>query len=747
MRKFSSRRSVLQAVACLAVLGGCSSGDKPSTSQEPDGHSRMLEVLAGVAKRTDQHEYIGTARLDSAREVLESLPENAPLHIRFDVNRVLGGLEIQAGKNRDAIDHLSVAYRLLPYVEEMIDNQISELVVMGLAIAHLRVAETENCVHCYSGESCLFPIQNTGIHEKRFGSTNAVKYLEEVLERNPEELTARWLLNVAMMTLGRYPQDVPEEFLIPPEVFASDEEFPRFKSISKQVGLNTFSLSGGSIVDDFDGDGYLDIVTSTWHTKGQIRYFRNDVDGTFSDRTQEANLAGIFGGLNLIQADYDNDGDVDVLVLRGAWLGVEGRKPNSLLENDGHGRFNDVTFAAGLAETNYPSHSAAWADYDNDGDLDLYVGNEGYPSQLFRNNGDKTFIDVASEAGVDNPPASADSITKGVVWGDYDGDRLPDLYISNFGGANRLYRNQENGTFTDVAQELGITGPIQSFPVWFWDFDNDGTLDIFVSSYERDMDHIVAAYLGMPHDAEPACLYRGDGEGGFVEVAKDQNLTACSAPMGANFGDVDGDGYLDFYLGTGWPDFDALVPNLMFRNRGGAGFADVTTAGGFGHLQKGHGIAFADLDNDGDQDVFIEMGGAFGADGFVNALFENPGTENHWIKVKLMGDRSNRSGVGARIRVEIIENGKPRSIYKHVNSGGSFGANPLRQEIGLGQAGRIAVLEVFWPTTNTTQTFRDVDVDQVLEIREGQDEIRRIELQEFDFPDAGTDDLGTAQRS
>ena len=156
--------------------------------------------------------------------------------------------------------------------------------------------------------------------------------------------------------------------------------------------------------------------------------------------------------------------------------------------------------------------------------------------------------------------------------------------------------------------------------------------------------------------------------------------------MAGNFGDLDNDGYLDFYLGTGYPDYEALMPNVMYRNRRGTGFADVTSAGGFGHLQKGHGIAFADLDNDGDQDVFEQMGGFLPGDKYFNVAFENPGFGNHWIGVELVGVRSNRSAIGARIRAEVVENGRRRSIYKHVNSGGSFGANPLRQTIGLGEA-------------------------------------------------------------
>ena len=370
-----------------------------------------------------------------------------------------------------------------------------------------------------------------------------------------------------------------------------------------------------------------------------MQYWKGHPDGTFTERTEEANFAGIVGGLNCVQTDYDNDGAIDILVLRGAWLFDKGQVPNSLLHNDGHGRFTDVTFAAGLAEVNYPTQTGAWADYDGDGDLDLYIGNESTPKisapcQLFRNNGDGTFTDVAREAGVLN-----NRYAKGVVWGDYDGDRLPDIYVSNL-ELNRLYRNKGDGTFENVADELGVLVPDKSFPAWFWDFDNDGVLDIYVSSFLPKLEPYLKDLLGLPGKDEYACLYRGDGKGGFQNVAAELGLDEYTVTMGANFGDLDNDGFLDFYLGTGFPDYEALIPNKMYWNRGGKKFSDVTTAGGFGHLQKGHGVAFADLDRDGDQDVFEDMGGAFPGDGFGHALFRNPGFGNHWIEVKLVGVRS-----------------------------------------------------------------------------------------------------------
>ena len=747
-----SLRSLCLLAICLACILSCESRSfNPQNSRAPrtsadsytpaailasPGHLEMLDLLQDILDQTPhEHFWLGDGRMPRLRKKVARLPARFPAVAEWQLRQRLGKEELRLGREREGITHLTKAYDMLPQLKGQLQVRLSNQLVFQLGVAYMRLGETENCCLRHSPESCILPIRGGGIHTKRNGSKQAIKYFTEVLSNTPEEsemhLCCRWLLNIAYMTLGGYPDDLPEKYLIPPTAFESDEPFPQFVNIAHRLGVDTMSLCGGAIADDFDNDGDLDLVVSTWDTAGNIRLFRNDQNGAFSNRTAQAGLEGMYGGLNLVQADYDNDGDLDILVLRGAWLGENGRHPNSLLRNNGDLTFIDVTMEAGLGKVHYPTQTSSWADYDNDGDLDLYVGNESMgglsaPCQLFRNNADGTFTDVAKQAGVTN-----DRFTKAVVWGDYDHDRLPDLYVSNLLGPNRLYHNHGDETFTDVAPELNVTGPIKSFPAWFWDFDNDGNLDLYVAAYPTNIAHLAAASLGLPFDTELAHLYRGNGSGGFESVGSQRGLTRPSAPMGSNFGDLDNDGFLDFYLGTGNTQYEDLMPNVMYRNRGGKDFTDVTTAGGFGHLQKGHAVVFADLDHDGDQDIFEQMGGAVPGDGFRDVLYENPGMGNHWITLSLVGVESNRAAIGARIHLRVIEDGKCRSIYKHVNSGGSFGANPLRQTIGLGRATKIESVEVFWPTTGLTQTFRDMPLDQHLQIVEAQAQYKFLLLPRY----------------
>jgi hypothetical protein len=538
------------------------------------------------------------------------------------------------------------------------------------------------------------------------------------------------------MTLGTYPEAVPARWLIPPTVFQSHYPLPPFENVARKSGLDLYGLAGGALMDDFDNDGRMDLVATHIGFEDQMQFFRNRGDGTFEERTETSGLIGETGGLNLLQADYDNDGFVDFLVLRGGWLGTEGRFPLSLLHNNGNGTFTDVTKATGLIAHLAPTQTAAFLDYDGDGRLDLFVGNETlpgsdaehtFPCELFRANEDGTFTNVAAEAGVD-----VIGFVKGVVSGDYDNDGRPDLYLSLKGTPNRLYRNEGPGpggtiTFSDVSAAAGVTEPLHSFGAVFFDYDNDGWLDLFVTGYGFMPGSSLAAdtaadYLGLPTTGERCRLYRNKGDGTFEDVSQAVGLYKVIAGMGLNVGDLDNDGWLDLYLGTGDPDLSSLIPNRMFRNAEGRFFQDVTTAGNFGHLQKGHGVVFADVDNDGDLDVFEQMGGAATTDKAYSALYRNPGNPNHWVGLELEGTRSNRSAIGARIQVTVETKAGSRTLHRVVGSGGSFGASPLRQHIGLGDAKRITGIEVFWPTTGQTQKIGPLALDRRYHLREGEAE-------------------------
>jgi hypothetical protein len=592
------------------------------------------------------------------------------------------------------------------------------------------------------------PIRPGGFHKYPRGSQGAIRLLLEQLERDPKDLRAAWLLNLAHMTLGQYPAGVPPKYLIPPKVFAPEYDIKRFPDIARALGLDLNTLAGSVVMDDFDNDGLLDLMISSMGLRDQLRLFRNTGDGTFKEQTAEAGLLGEVGGLNMVQADYNNDGHIDVFVLRGAWFEKQGHHPDSLLRNNGNGTFDDVTEEAGLLSF-YPSQTGTWFDFNNDGWIDLFIGNETVPGdtnqcQLFRNNGDGTFTECATRFGID-----ALGLIKSVHSGDFNNDGWPDLYVSCRGQPNYLYRNEGPQApdrspkgpwrFTNVAPALQVSSPVFSFPSWFFDYDNDGWLDLFSCSYGVNNVALIAAdYLGLPHGAERPCLYRNNGDGTFSDVSKAAGLHRMLLAMAGNFGDLDNDGFLDMYLGTGAPDLSMLIPNRLIRNDGGRRFQDVTTSANVGNIQKGHGIAFGDLDNDGDQDIYTVIGGAYEGDNYFNALYENPGHGNDWLKLKLVGVKSNRAAIGARIKVTLETPSGKRAVHKTVNSGATFGASPLRQEIGLGTANRIDQVEIWWPTSGLRQTVTQLEKNRAYTIREGENTVREIVLKPFKFA-TGTD--------
>ena len=548
---------------CYYLLGSClllSCG--PSRDQQ--SHATMLRLLqqAQTTTANPQNPFANQARIRHFDSLLETNPDNSAYRYQRALDVLRYGESQTAAAELDTLIRLRDAGQLALYVT----NEERQSLEAYQALSYLRLGEQENCLINHTAASCLFPIQPAGFHERSQGSQHAMELYSRMLEKNPDDLSARWLLNIAYMTLGQYPDQVPDAWLIPERSFRSDYPAKRFHDIASHIGFDIRGLSGGLVVDDFTNDGYLDIMVSEWAQDRPLRLLINQADGSghsagrhsagrhsagrhssFAETTHEANLEGLYGGLNLLQADYNNDGWLDVLVLRGAWLQQYGHHPNSLLKNNGDGTFTDVTEAAGLLSF-HPTQTATWNDFNRDGWLDLFIGNETagaqsfHYSELYLNQGDGTFRDMAETAGVtiskvglSIPPL----FIKGVTSGDYNNDGWPDLYVSTGGGSNItpniLFRN--NGTdaegqltFTDVSQAAGLAEPNSTFTTWFWDYDNDGWLDIFAANYWKgeakgsityDM---AAEALGLPFDAATGRLYRNRGDGTFQDVSESAHL-------------------------------------------------------------------------------------------------------------------------------------------------------------------------------------------------------------------------------
>jgi hypothetical protein len=757
-----ARLSIL--AAALAAVAGCRSAPAPLPPDTGSTAEILSRIAAGIGPDVP---FAGEGKVVDALSRYRH--DDSPRS--FDKRLRLAQALIRVGRAEEAV---TLYDELLAQASSggLSSDQRIDRVEIPRAVAYMRLGEQENCVAHHTGDSCLFPIRGGGVHVERRGSLEAVAAFESILARRPDDLVVKWLLNISCMTLGRGPETIRPEWRIDPASYRSKSGFPAFRDVAAPLGIAVNGLAGGVVVDDFDGDGYLDIMVSEAAPidaeAGQLRLFRNMGDGTFSDVTKDSGLEGIRGGLNLVQADYDNNGYPDVLVLRGGWQMDHGQ-PSTLLRNE-RGKFTDVTARAGILGIE-ATQAATWGDFDNDGFVDLFVGTEtGFPTRvlgsmsklsadllldfyrlghpqaqghLYRNRGDGTFQDVLPGLGLD-----IRGWIKGATWGDYDHDGRIDLYLSRYGDTNILLHNdgpdaKGRWRFSDVTARAGVAEPIYSFATWFFDDDNDGWDDLFVGGYppaqvvfpgkglpielKTSARDEIADFLGQPAasaDGKPR-LFHNRGDGTFADATKASGLWRSMSVMGANFGDLDNDGFLDMYLGTGTPPFEFLVPNRAFRNEGNGVFEDVTVAANLGTLAKGHGVAIADVDNDGDQDIYEVLGGAFPGDNFPNALFENPGNGNDWITLKLEGTLANRSAIGARIRVMLAGRSGIRNVYRTVGSGGSFGASSLQQEIGLGclsaDGAAIEEIEITWPDRGrTVQRLGALAPDAFYFVRQGE---------------------------
>jgi hypothetical protein len=504
------------------------------------------------------------------------------------------------------------------------------------------------------------------------------------------------------------------------------------------------SMSGGVALFDYDGDGYpdiylvnsltVDMVKSKQKTRSVL--YRNNGDGTFSDVTDKAGVGDIGWGMGVAVGDYNNDGWDDLYV---TCLG-----PNHLFKNNGNGTFTDVTKKAGVGDPRW-STGAAFVDYDNDGKLDLFVSNyvdfdidnlpefgkgrtcqfKGIPVQcgprglkgagdsLYHNNGDGTFTDVSKKAGV----SDADGYYGlGVIASDFDGDGLVDIFVANDSTPNFLYHNNGDGTFKDIGFSSGTAvnenGSEQgSMGVTLGDYDHDGRLDLFITNFDDDYN----------------TLYRNDGKGSFTDVSYAAKVAAVSLPYvgwGTWFFDYDNDGWADLLVVNGhvYPQLPTYRQrNFVHHNNHDGTFTEVGAQLGapFAEKRTGRGAAFGDIDNDGDLDVIINN-----LDGPPQLLRNDGGNTNNSVLIKTIGVKSNRDGIGARVKIVSGDLAQIGEVY----SGGSYlSQSDLRLAFGVGKRTKIDLIEVHWPS-GTIDKIADTAVNKILTIKEGQGIVEQKDL-------------------
>ncbi len=486
------------------------------------------------------------------------------------------------------------------------------------------------------------------------------------------------------------------------------------------------STGAGVALFDYDGDLDLDIylvngahVKSVNHPRGRSlagslknALYRNDGQGRFTDATEAAGVGDAGYGMACIAGDYDNDGDADLFITNYG--------PNAFYRNNGDGSFTDITAAAGLTGGDLWSTGCTFFDYDRDGLLDLYVGNYlqfdpeyqyyykgdafpgplSYPGRadiLYHNRGDGSFEEVTMKAGVHNPDGRA----MGVASSDIDDDGYMDIFVANDAMENYLYRNNHDGTFTDIALESGVgfaqNGEATSaMGPEFGDFNLDGLIDLLVP----DMGY--------------GCLYLNTKEGVFHEMSARLGMAAVCGQYtswSGNFFDFDGDGFIDIFLSNGDSRFYEPEEDLLLRNIGGKKVVDVSRFLGEDFQKKamGRGSAVGDLDGDGDLDIVV-----LNIDDAPRLLRNDGGARNHWLMIHLRGVRSNRDAIGARVR--LFAGGAVQTRYV-VSASGYLSQSDHRVHFGLGAEGEAEKIDIRWPD-GKVQTLKNVKANQVLTLDE-----------------------------
>ncbi len=544
-------------------------------------------------------------------------------------------------------------------------------------------------------------------------NADAARFAAESLEIDSTSQRTRLLLWLASQKTGGYAVDVPASMRM--QVRSGRQPTTlALEDVAARVGLDKTSGGRGTAVFDYNGDGYLDVLVAAAY--GGCTLYRNNGDGTFTDVSIPSRMDTCLTAFVTTIGDYDNDGHPDIFVTRNGFFSGG----CSLYRNNGDGTFTDVTANSGLDGWG-PAFTASWVDYDNDGRLDLYVAfNLGSlferktKNRLFHNNGDGTFTDVTDSAGL-----VTEWPTIGHTWGDYDNDGRPDLFVSNSIGKSQLFHNNGDGTFTDVSREAGIDMyGLGSICYWI-DYDNDGWLDLVqnVWSDSEDVIHTLQNGEGPP-DGQPVRIWRNNRDGTFSLRSRELGVTGCWGSMSGNAGDINNDGFMDIVLGNGSPRMERVEP-LTLLESDGRGFRDTTFSAGLPVTGKSHGVNMADLFGDGRLTVIVASGGAYPGDLLTVGAFlpkERPG---NYLNVRLVGTRSNRSAIGARL--EIVAGG--RSQHKLVSGGSQFGCLPFEQHVGLGTATEVEAIEIRWPSGLRQRIAGPIAANNTICITEGDDRL------------------------
>jgi len=738
MKSISNRFFLVITILTIIAISACNNAVDPKEDPRFDGNRAMVKLLDSLNQNADPdiNYYLSGRRAARMMEKKHNYTNGVDI-IKWEAKYCFELLN--AGSTEEGIKTLTAMinnYEGGP--EKALQDPDFKVVFDLLAVGFLRMGENDNCVSNHNSASCILPLKSKAFHKNTKGSLSAIEMYTKLLRVYPDDLQSRWLMNIAYMTLGKYPTGVPKEYLIPFDALDEKVEgFVPFENLAVDLGVDVNGLAGAAMTEDFNNDGHLDIFCSSYGLNDNVKLFMSDGKGGFVDETDKAMLMGITGGLNAKQADFNNDGFMDILVLRGAWLDKGGEWPNSLLKNNGDGTFSDITIASGTLSF-CPTETASWADVNNDGLLDFFIANENnndnqFPCELYINNGNETFTNVAKDWSL----AGNFGYAKAAIWADFNNDGLQDLFISCLNNDNQLFMNRgrignsKKFKFENIADKAGVILPKQSFPAIVFDYNNDGLEDIFCTSFPTEKlsrvgEEAALEILGKPSNAEKSRLFKNNGNETFTDVSKEMNLWKQTFAMGFSFGDIDNDGWLDIYAGTGAFEFTSLVPNRVFKNMEGKRFAEITHSSGMAHLQKGHGIAFGDLDNDGDQDIYTTLGGAVEGDNAHNALFANPNHVNHWITLQLQGKKGARDAQNSKVKITVSTPTGSQSYYHVVGSGGSFGANSIQLEAGLGKATKIESIEVSWyGNPKNKQVFKNVEMDQIVKLTEGMAEIEK----------------------